>query len=164
METPWVAPHGPGAHIDVEVLIDGRPDTRSYSLVGEGGGAVWRIARRGPAVRLAQRLRHGQAVRPEARHILTLAQDQHRCVREAIANREGSRAEAIMREHARLTRRNLELALATSTPCTRRAALIERRQTASKASPIRAAARATCGRCRSARGRSAIKVQTPRSG
>lgn len=52
-----------------------------------------------------------QAERPEARHILALAQDQHRCVLEAIENREGARAEAIMREHARLARRNLQLAL-----------------------------------------------------
>jgi dimethylamine monooxygenase subunit B len=47
LETPWTAAHGPGAHIDVEVLIDGRPDTRSYSLVGEGGGPVRRIAVKG---------------------------------------------------------------------------------------------------------------------
>jgi dimethylamine monooxygenase subunit B len=44
LETPWTTAHTPGAHIDVEVLIDGRPDTRSYSLVGEGGGGVRRIA------------------------------------------------------------------------------------------------------------------------
>uniref|UniRef100_B0SXU6 Oxidoreductase FAD/NAD(P)-binding domain protein n=1 Tax=Caulobacter sp. (strain K31) TaxID=366602 RepID=B0SXU6_CAUSK len=47
LRTPWTAPHGPGAHIDVEVLIDGRPDIRSYSLVGEGGGATRRIAVKG---------------------------------------------------------------------------------------------------------------------
>jgi vanillate O-demethylase ferredoxin subunit len=47
IETPWTTAHGPGAHIDVEVLIDGRPDTRSYSLVGEGGGPVRRIAVKG---------------------------------------------------------------------------------------------------------------------
>ena len=52
-----------------------------------------------------------QAVQPHARHILTIAQDQHRCAVEAIENREGARAEAIMREHARLARRNLELAM-----------------------------------------------------
>lgn len=52
-----------------------------------------------------------QAIQPQARHILTIAQDQHRCVVEAIENREGARAEAIMREHARLARRNLELAM-----------------------------------------------------
>lgn len=44
LETPWTAAHTPGAHIDVEVFVDGRPDVRSYSLVGEGGGPVRRIA------------------------------------------------------------------------------------------------------------------------
>jgi GntR family transcriptional regulator of vanillate catabolism len=73
-----------------------------------------------------------QAVRPEARHILMIAQDQHRCVLEAIENREGARAEAIMREHARLARRNLDLALRDQHALrqVRGAALIERRQTA----------------------------------
>jgi len=73
-----------------------------------------------------------QAVRPEARHILRIAQDQHRCVLEAIENREGARAEAIMREHARLARRNLDLALRDQHALrrVRGAALIERRQTA----------------------------------
>ena len=52
-----------------------------------------------------------QAAIPAARAILHVGQDQHRCVLDAIARREGSRAEAIMREHARLARRNLRLAL-----------------------------------------------------
>lgn len=53
-----------------------------------------------------------QSRSPESRHILTIAQDQHRCVLAAIERREGSRAEAIMREHARIAHRNLERALA----------------------------------------------------
>jgi GntR family transcriptional regulator, vanillate catabolism transcriptional regulator len=52
-----------------------------------------------------------QAELPEARMVMTIAQDHHRCVVRAIENREGSRAEAIMREHARLAMRNLEFAL-----------------------------------------------------
>jgi GntR family transcriptional regulator of vanillate catabolism len=52
-----------------------------------------------------------QAQMPESQRILLVAQDQHRCVVEAIANREGARAEAIMQEHARLAGRNLRLAL-----------------------------------------------------
>jgi GntR family transcriptional regulator of vanillate catabolism len=52
-----------------------------------------------------------QSRSPESRHILTIAQDQHRCVLTAIERREGSRAEAIMREHARIAHRNLERAL-----------------------------------------------------
>lgn len=53
-----------------------------------------------------------QATMPESHRILLVAQDQHRCVVEAIANREGARAQAIMQEHARLAARNLRLALA----------------------------------------------------
>lgn len=51
-----------------------------------------------------------QAVLPEARQILTIAQDHHHCVVRAIEKREGARAEALMREHARLAHRNLQLA------------------------------------------------------
>ena len=52
-----------------------------------------------------------QAELPEALMVMTVAQDQHRCAVRAIENREGARAEAIMREHARLAIRNLEFAL-----------------------------------------------------
>lgn len=52
-----------------------------------------------------------QAALPETRYILTVAQDQHRCVLRAIEEREGARAEALMCEHARVARRNLQLAL-----------------------------------------------------
>ncbi|MGI6856196.1 GntR family transcriptional regulator [Mesorhizobium sp. 1B3] len=52
-----------------------------------------------------------QAVLPESHRILLVAQDQHRCVVEAIANREGARAQSIMQEHARLAGRNLRVAL-----------------------------------------------------
>jgi GntR family transcriptional regulator of vanillate catabolism len=54
-----------------------------------------------------------QAAIPAARAILTIAQDQHLCAIEAIERGEGGRAEAIMREHARIARRNLRLVLAT---------------------------------------------------
>ena len=52
-----------------------------------------------------------QAMLPESRAILIVAQDQHRAVVEAVEAREGARAEALMREHARLARRNLQLAM-----------------------------------------------------
>lgn len=52
-----------------------------------------------------------RAPSPEARRILIVAQDQHRCILDAIEHREGSRAEAIMREHARIAHRNWEHAL-----------------------------------------------------
>jgi GntR family transcriptional regulator of vanillate catabolism len=53
-----------------------------------------------------------QSSSPEAHSLLAVAQDQHRCVVNAIERREGARAEAIMREHARLAHRNLERAFA----------------------------------------------------
>lgn len=52
---------------------------------------------------------------PAGHDVLCIAQDQHRQVLDAIARREGSRAEALMREHARIARRRLDaLALDTS--------------------------------------------------
>ena len=52
-----------------------------------------------------------QANSPQARDMLVVAQDQHRQVLDAIERREGARAEAIMREHARIARRNLRDAM-----------------------------------------------------
>ncbi|MDB6001154.1 MAG: transcriptional regulator, GntR family, partial [Rhizobacter sp.] len=52
-----------------------------------------------------------QANGPRARDMLVIAQEQHRAVLDAIAHREASRAESLMREHARLARRNLQEAL-----------------------------------------------------
>ncbi len=52
-----------------------------------------------------------QANLQEATLMFTVAQDHHRCIVRAIEAREGERAEMLMREHARLARRNLELAL-----------------------------------------------------
>jgi GntR family transcriptional regulator of vanillate catabolism len=48
---------------------------------------------------------------PQARDTLVIAQAQHRAVVEAIVGREGARAEALMREHARIARSNLDAAL-----------------------------------------------------
>ena len=52
-----------------------------------------------------------QAIDEGAREVLLLAQAQHRSVLEAIENREGARAEALMREHSRIAHRNLKTAL-----------------------------------------------------
>jgi GntR family transcriptional regulator of vanillate catabolism len=53
-----------------------------------------------------------QATEPGARDVLLVAQSQHRGVVEAIGNREGARAESLMREHARVAHRNLQAVLA----------------------------------------------------
>jgi GntR family transcriptional regulator of vanillate catabolism len=52
-----------------------------------------------------------QSELPESREILIIAQEHHRSVVEAIEAGEGARAEALMREHSRLARRNLQIAL-----------------------------------------------------
>jgi GntR family transcriptional regulator of vanillate catabolism len=56
-----------------------------------------------------------QSALPEAHQILLLGQDHHRIVVDAIENREGARAEAVMREHSRLAARNLRLAIRNRT-------------------------------------------------
>jgi GntR family transcriptional regulator, vanillate catabolism transcriptional regulator len=56
-----------------------------------------------------------QSALPEAHQILLIAQDHHRIVVDAIENREGARAEAVMREHSRLAARNLRLVLRNRT-------------------------------------------------
>ncbi|MBC5767914.1 GntR family transcriptional regulator [Ramlibacter albus] len=52
-----------------------------------------------------------QSNSPRARDMLVVAQDQHRQVLDAIERREGTRAESIMREHARIAQRNLREAV-----------------------------------------------------
>jgi GntR family transcriptional regulator of vanillate catabolism len=48
---------------------------------------------------------------PELIKTLSSAHEQHRAILEAIANREGFRAESIAREHTRAARRNIEYLL-----------------------------------------------------
>lgn len=50
---------------------------------------------------------------PRARDTLVVAQQQHHAVVEAIVQREGGRAESVMREHARIAHSNLREALQT---------------------------------------------------
>lgn len=52
-----------------------------------------------------------QAHKSDARDLLVVAQHQHRQVLQAIEQREAGRAESIMREHSRIARHNLGLAL-----------------------------------------------------
>ncbi|WP_339951373.1 GntR family transcriptional regulator [uncultured Albimonas sp.] len=52
-----------------------------------------------------------QAGIPDLRASLAVGQSQHRAILEAIEGRQGARAEALAREHARLARRNLDAVL-----------------------------------------------------
>ncbi len=60
-----------------------------------------------------------QSIAPDAHEVLVLAQAQHRAVIEAIEQREGARAEALMREHARIAHRNLKSAFDSQKAMTR---------------------------------------------
>ena len=51
------------------------------------------------------------SILPESDETLAIAQEHHRAILEAIGKRQGTRAEALAREHALLARRMLDLAL-----------------------------------------------------
>ena len=48
---------------------------------------------------------------PRAPQMFAISHEHHRAIVEAIERREGTRAEALAREHSRMTRRNVEAAL-----------------------------------------------------
>jgi len=48
---------------------------------------------------------------PRAPHMYAVSHEHHRSIVEAIEQRQGTRAEAVAREHSRMTRRNVEVAL-----------------------------------------------------
>ncbi|MBV9769255.1 MAG: GntR family transcriptional regulator, partial [Bryobacterales bacterium] len=48
---------------------------------------------------------------PRAPQMFAISHEHHHAIVEAIEHREGTRAEAVAREHARMSRRNVELAL-----------------------------------------------------
>jgi GntR family transcriptional regulator, vanillate catabolism transcriptional regulator len=54
---------------------------------------------------------HVQAEMPEMHEILFIATEHHRAIVEAIRNRQGARAESLLREHCQVARRNLEIVL-----------------------------------------------------
>jgi GntR family transcriptional regulator, vanillate catabolism transcriptional regulator len=70
-----------------------------------------------------------QATSPKARDMLIVAQDQHWQVLQAIEQREGARAESIMREHSRLAQRNLRDAVRQPTSSMPGVQLIRKRGT-----------------------------------
>ena len=69
---------------------------------------VLTVARENPD---GYRLLMVHAALPESWEILLVAQHQHRALVDAIGRREGARADAIAREHARIARVNLDIAL-----------------------------------------------------
>jgi GntR family transcriptional regulator of vanillate catabolism len=98
--------------IDIDISRYVELNARFHDLLLEfaGSQALARQIERASALPFASpsALVPVQSRSPESHHILMVAQDQHRSVLAAIERREGSRAEAILREHARIAHRNLE--------------------------------------------------------
>jgi len=92
-------------------------NTRFHALLAEmaGSDVVRRQVERAAALPFASPngFVMARSTGPRARDSLVVAQEQHRAVVEAIVQREGARAEALMREHARIAHQNLREALAT---------------------------------------------------
>lgn len=113
--------------LDIDVYAD--LNARFHLLLrGLSGSAI--VERE---IERLERLPFGSASSPSFFHVvpgdprfvasLHLAQAQHRGILEAIAGREGARAEALAREHARVARSNLEMAFAAGAVPARRLAL-----------------------------------------
>ena len=104
--------HRDPVEIDISRYVELNASFHGIVLDLAGSPALTRQIERASALPFASpsALVPVQSRSPEAHHILAVAQDQHRCVLLAIERREGSRAEAIMREHARIAHRNLERA------------------------------------------------------
>lgn len=96
--------------IDFESYV--RHNARFHVLIGELAGSAVIARELNRAVRLPlaspSAFLHGQELVPDFQASLRYAQTQHRDMFEAIVNREGARAEALAREHARLARKNLD--------------------------------------------------------
>lgn len=86
-------------------------NARFHELIGvlAGSSMVTREVERANRLPLASpsAFMQGQELIPDFQVSLRYAQTQHRVIFEAIENREGARAEALTREHARLARKNL---------------------------------------------------------
>lgn len=92
-------------------------NARFHQLIGElaGSSVVAHEMERASNLLLASpsAFLQGQELVPDFQASLQLAQSQHRSIFNAIENREGARAEALSREHARLARKNLEFVIRT---------------------------------------------------
>jgi GntR family transcriptional regulator of vanillate catabolism len=107
-----------------EILGSDVDDFTQYLNLNEGFHlAVFDIAKNQTLLRAIDQIYRLPFVAPSGRVILRqtvpgwterrpLAEEHHRSIVDAIAHREGARAESLAREHVRITRRHLESALA----------------------------------------------------
>jgi len=110
----------PGTDFDAYVLWNSR--FHDWLAQAPGSPIVAREVARAARLPLASpsAFLRGQEDRPEFLASLVIAQDQHRVILEAIRAREGARAEAAAREHARQARRNLKYAIESKADLARR--------------------------------------------
>ena len=101
------------AHVDFERYVELNEQLHAQLAVLSDSQVMQaelaRVCRRpmaGPSAFL-----QGQSLAPQTLRSLCVAQDQHKAILDAIVNREGARAEALAREHARLAHRNLDFFL-----------------------------------------------------
>lgn len=104
--------------IDVALANTNQPDFDSYVLLNAsfhdlistlpGSAVIKREVDRASSLPLASpsAFLKGQELIPDFKASLQVAQSQHRSIFDAIESREGTRAEAIAREHARLASKN----------------------------------------------------------
>jgi len=98
--------------VDIPAYIEHNARFHAWIVELSGSSVLARQLERAMALPFASpsALAAMQTTPHQAYHTLMLAQDQHRCVLAAIEQREGTRAEALMREHARISSRNLTAA------------------------------------------------------
>ena len=98
--------------VDIPAYIEHNARFHAWIVELSGSSVLARQLERAMALPFASpnALAAVQTTPHQAYQTLTLAQDQHRCVLAAIEQREGTRAEALMREHARISSRNLTAA------------------------------------------------------
>ena len=102
------------------------PDMESFAryldLNEEFHSEIVRLAKSGMLLRALERvvtvpfaspsaLLYARSKLPRAPQLYAIAHEHHRAIVEAIELRQGTRAEAVAREHTRMTRRNIEFAL-----------------------------------------------------
>jgi len=100
------------------VPLDARSFPRYLELNEAFHSEIWRLARSPMLMRAIEQvvmlpfaapsaLVFGHAESEHSARLSVVAQEHHRAIIEAIANREGARAESLAREHSRVARQNL---------------------------------------------------------
>ena len=117
-ESELEALRGLYAQLEEMVPLDARSFPRYLELNEAFHSEIWRLARSPMLMRAIEQvvklpfaapsaLVFGLAESEHSPRLSVIAQEHHRAIIEAIANREGARAESLAREHSRVARQNL---------------------------------------------------------